>query len=91
MKRIYLYGIAGADRNYRIIRYDILNQDVISIRNIIYYSMRMRIKYPTIEHIYAIDSRKGLGGDYLEAIRKNSIESYAVFKDILEREGLLIV
>ena len=91
MKRIYLYGISGAEDQYRIIRYSYIDDDSISIKNIIYFATLMVIKNPSIERVYAVDNRKGLAGDYREAIKKNSIESFVIFKDILEREGLQII
>lgn len=48
----------------------------------------MKMKYPNIERVFAIDNGRGLARDYREACKKNSIESHAIFKDILEREGL---
>lgn len=91
MKRIYLYGISGAEDQYRIIRYSYIDDDSISIKNIIYFATLMVIKNPSIERVYAIDNRKGLAVDYREAIKKNSIESFVIFKDILEREGLQVI
>lgn len=91
MKRIFLYGIAGAAEAYRIVSHTYIDEAEYSIRNIMGHAGWMRIKHPTIEHVYAIDMRPGLANDYKRAWKQNSIESYAVFKDILEREGLLII
>ena len=91
MKRIYLYGISGAEEQYRIVRYSYIDEDSISIKNIMYFSGWLQIKNPSIEHVYAIDNRKGLFGDYKEALEQNSIESFAIFKDILEREGIQVI
>ena len=35
----------------------------------------MRMRYPSIEHVYAVDNRHGLGRTYLECMKKNAIES----------------
>ena len=48
----------------------------------------MRMKYPNIERVFAIDNGRGLARDYANALKTNTIESHAIFKDILEREGL---
>jgi hypothetical protein len=50
----------------------------------------MVLQNPGIERVYAIDNRYGLKREYVESYKKNSIESCAIFKDILEREGLLV-
>lgn len=87
MKTIFLYGIAGADKKYRVLRYACIEEPHFSINNIRYAAQLMRIRNPSIEHVYALDNRYGLRRDYMESIKKNTIESCAIFKDILERDG----
>lgn len=87
MKTIFLYGIAGADNKYRVLRYACIDETNFSINNIRYAAQLMRIRNPSIEHVYALDNRYGLRRDYMESIKKNTIESCAIFKDILERDG----
>lgn len=91
MKRIFLYGMTGAEDQYRVARYFCIDQRDLSIENIIYSAQMMKIKNPSIERVYAMDDRYGLRRDYMESIKKNSIESCAIFKDILEREGLRVI
>lgn len=90
MKRIFLYGIGGADNQYRVLKYYAMEEETISIWNIKYQADMLKIKNPSVEHVYAVDDRTGLYRDYKESIKKNSIESCAIFKDILEREGIKI-
>lgn len=97
MDQIVLYGIGGADTQYVAIEYMIIpvrnDRPIIkSLRNLKAYSMMMKLENPTIKHVYAIKNRKGLAWDYRESIRerKNSIEARFAFRDILEREGVLI-
>lgn len=88
MKPIFLYGIGSARDTYRVIRYkevEVENESVIE--SIKHEAAMMRIRYPGIVHIYAMDQRYGLRKDYVEAFKRNSIESWAIFKDILETEG----
>ena len=87
MKTIFLYGIAGADNKYRVLRYACIDEANFSINNIRYAAQLMRIHNPSIQHVYALDNRYGLRRDYMESIKKNTIESCAIFKDILERDG----
>lgn len=91
MNQVILYGIAGAENQYRVIRYFIIDAELVSISNIVYQANMLRIKNPTVEHVYAVDNRRGLRRDYVESYKKNTIESCAIFKDILEREGIMIV
>ena len=90
MKRIFLYGIGGAEKQYRVLKYWVVEEEFISIMNIKYHADMLKIRNPSIEHVYAVDDRYGLYRDYMESIKKNSIESCAIFKDILEREGIKI-
>ena len=91
MDQVILYGIAGAENQYRVIRYFIIDAELVSISNIVYQANMLKIKNPTIEHVYAIDNRRGLRRDYVESYKRNTIESCAIFKDILEREGIMII
>lgn len=90
MKSIFLYGIGGARDQYRVIRYTRIDEQDFSINTLMYEASIMRINYPSIEHVYAVDNRYGLGRTYLESVKKNSIESCAVFKDLIQRQGLEI-
>lgn len=91
MKQIILYGISGANSQYRVVKYWCIFEDDISIRNIRYHAVVMRMENPSIEHVYAVDNRPGLKHDYIQSYKKNTIESCAIFKDILEREGLMVI
>lgn len=91
MNQVILYGIAGAENQYRVIRYFIIDAELVAISNIVYQANMLKIKNPTIEHVYAIDNRRGLRRDYVESYKRNTIESCAIFKDILEREGIMII
>ena len=94
MTTVYLYGLGGADQMYRVIRYSAVEIDNLVgtnygvIRTLKYEATMMRMKYPNIERVFVIDNGRGLARDYINAWKKNTIESHAIFKDILEREGL---
>lgn len=90
MKSIFLYGIGGARDQYRVIRYTRIDEQDFSINTLMYEASIMRINYPSVEHVYAVDNRYGLGRTYLESVKKNSIESCAVFKDLIQRTGIEI-
>ena len=94
MTSVILYGLGGADQMYRVIRYSAVEIDNLVgtnygvIRTLKYEATMMRMKYPNIERVFAIDNGRGLARDYANALKTNTIESHAIFKDILEREGL---
>lgn len=91
MSQIILYGIAGASKAYTVLNYFCIYEEFISINAILKQAQGLRMRNPDVEHVYAIDNRYGLRRDYKESIKENSIESHYIFKDILEREGLLVI
>ena len=90
MNRIYLYGIAGANDKYAVIRYQAVDVEHRPIDAIKVEAEIMRMDYPSSKTVYAIDARGGLANDYRMAIKRNSVEGFIVFKDILERKGIEI-
>lgn len=91
MSQIILYGIAGASKAYTVLNYFCIYEEFISINAILRQAQGLQMRNPDVEHVYAIDNRYGLRRDYKESIKENSIESHYIFKDILEREGLLVI
>lgn len=89
--KVFLYGIGDADVMYRVLYYRYLEDREISFRGIDAEAEFMMAVNPSIKEIYAIFDRRGLYWDYMEAIKKNSIESWQVFKSILEYEGRRII
>ena len=65
--------------------------DSVSIRTLVYEASMLKARMPNIEEIYVVDSRPGLAGDYKNAIKKNSIESYAIFKDLITKSGIKLL
>lgn len=92
--KIFLYGIAGADQAYRVVKYwcffDV-DTEPVTIRDLMYQATMLQVKNPSIRQVYAIDNRHGLHNDFRYAMKKNSVESWAIFKDILQTEGLQII
>lgn len=91
MKTIFLYGISDADQAYRVLRYEYIPEDSISISTIKYCASDMMIRYPNVKHVYAVDQRPGLRRDFMTAFKRNSVESWAIFKDLLERDGWKVI
>lgn len=89
--KVFLYGIGDADVMYRVLYYRYLEDREISFRGMDAEAEFMMAVNPSIKEVYAIFDRRGLYWDYMEAIKKNSIESWQVFKSILEYEGRRII
>lgn len=88
MKAIYLYGISGADQAYRVLKYQFITAEEFSIDNMLRTAAMMRLRCSSIERVFAIDNGYELYKDYRLAFKRNSIEGWAIFKDILERCGI---
>lgn len=91
MKQVILYGIAGASKQYKAIGYWVIDIENYSTSYAKYCANIMRTNNPTIEHVYQIDNRYGLKREYTQSTKLNSIESCAIFKDTLEREGWKVI
>lgn len=91
MNRIYLYGLADATDQYRVVRYSFIETENLSIEEIVKHASWLKIKNSGIEHVYAIDNRKGLAYECKRAMTRNSIEHNIVFKDLLETHGLMVI
>lgn len=91
MAQIILYGIAGASKQYKAIRYQVIDAEDYTTWNAKYWARMMVSENPSIEHVYQMDNRYGLKREYQMSIKRNTIESCAIFKDTLEREGIKLI
>lgn len=89
---IFLYGLTGANRAYRPLRYSkICQYNNFPIASIKLAAKRMVEDYPEIKEVYAIDNSKMLYDSYRETIMELSIENNIAFRSLLENEGLRII
>lgn len=91
MKQVILYGLAGAENMYRALAYYCVFDTEASTTDIKNIAMDIQDTNPSIEHVWMITNRYGLKRDFILSNRKPSIETCAVFKDILEREGIKVI
>lgn len=91
MKTVFLYGINGPSDHYRIAKYLFITEEDLTIRELKETALYMKDRYPSIEHVYAIDNRRGLRRELMDTIKKDSIEGCIIFRDMLQREGLEII
>lgn len=86
-----VYALAGARDCYRVLSYFVIYEAPFGVTTEVHRIMeRMLMRYPDIRSIYMMDNRRGMPRDYKEAYNKNSIESWSIFKDMLDREGFKI-
>lgn len=91
MKRIYLYGIAGAMDHYKVVRYSCVDGDGMTIMSLKYEAARLRMDYPNIGHVYAVDASPSLYRSYMETIKQNTMTACIAFRDTLERQGVEVI
>ena len=91
MKEIVLYGFGGPSDRYRVIRYSIVNAECLSIAELMAEAGFMKLTYPSIQQIYAVDNRWEFRKDYMKSAKTNSIEDWVIFRDTIERIGLKII
>ena len=86
-KEYMLYGIAGADQAYRVVWYDCIPEHEFSIMELKRRGGLMRMRRPNIEQVFIVDNSYELYRDYRLAVKRNSIEGWQIFKDILRTCG----
>lgn len=90
MNQIILYGITNASNLFRVGGYYCIYNRDISIENIVIQAQMLKIKNPDIRTVYAIDNRIGLRNEFMQYLKRDSMEGWIEFKDFLERNGLVI-
>lgn len=91
-RRIFIYGIGGADDNYRIVAYQYIkaNESYNIIRDCHAVAEWLRYRNPSIKYTYAIDEGADLARMYKQARKTNSVEDNVCFKLMLEETGAVI-
>lgn len=93
MSKIFLYGLANADQQYRVVRYnyvDTSEETVHIIRELRYRASVLRMYHPVVNEVYAVDDHVKLFRAYQSTVRKNTIAENIAFRDLLQKNGILI-
>lgn len=93
MSKIFLYGLANANQQYRVVRYnyvDTSEETVRVIRELRYRASVLRMYHPEVEEVYAVDDHVKLFQAYRSTVRKNTIAENVAFRDLLQKNGILI-
>lgn len=67
-----------------------ITEEDITITNIVYQASMLKARNPSVETVYAIDNYPGLRSDCKASMYKSTIENCAIFKNILEMQGVQI-
>ena len=91
-RRVFVYGIGGADDNYRIVAYQYVKTESSSdiIHDCRSAAMWLRYRNPSIKYAYAIGESADLARMYKKARKTNSVEDNVCFKLMLEETGMII-
>lgn len=86
----YLYAILGASDNFRLARYTTVDMATAKVGDIKMIVADMRMHHPDIYRVYLIEQRPGLRGIAQKSLKFSSPENGVVFKDYMERYGILV-
>ena len=91
-RRIFVYGIGGAEDNYRIVAYQYIktNESYDIVRDCHSVARWLRYRNLSIKRAYAIGESAELAQMYKRARKTNSVEDNVCFKLMLEETGLII-
>ena len=89
-RQVYIYGLGGADKMYKVLAYQFIVEDEISISSVIHRAFMLKVRNPSVESVYAIYNYRGLRDDCKASMYKSTIENCAIFKNILETQGIRI-
>lgn len=85
--QLMYYGIAGADANYRVVRYYGIKSADYTIENEKRIVTDMLDANPGIKQVFVLTNGFGLKKDYRSALTHNNIDSWVTFKIMLEQRG----
>lgn len=88
-RQVYIYGLGGADKMYKVLAYHFITEEEITITNIVYHASMLKARNPSVETVYVIDNYPGLRNDCKASMYKSTIENCAIFKNIAEKSVAL--
>lgn len=86
-KRVYLYAFNDV---LRIVDTKFLENDAITVRNMLRLAKWMKDVNPGQIVVYAVDNRPGLYKEFMEAVKTSDFTKQVEFADLISREGILI-
>lgn len=91
-RRFFVYGIGGADDNYRIVAYQFIktNESYDITRDAHSVAEWLRYRNPSVKYAYGITESADVARMYKKARKTNSVEDNVCFKLMLEETGFII-
>ena len=86
-KRVYLYAFNNV---LRIVDAKFLENDAITVRDMLRLAKWMKDVNPGQIVVYAVDNRPGLYKEFMEAVKTSDFTKQVEFADLISREGILI-
>lgn len=86
-RRVYLYAF---NKVLKIVDTKFLEDEAISVRDMLRLANWMKDIYPEPVVVYAVDNRPGLHKEFMETIKTSDFTKHVEFADIIAREGILI-
>lgn len=90
-KSFMLYGFEGSNEAYRVSRYEFVAGEDFTVSYVKKMARWMVAKMPSIREVYMMDNRRNLASEYKETLKKNSMESFVIFRDTVQFEGVRIL
>lgn len=91
MKQVVLYGLGEAKDNYRALRYYIMQAEHMDVKGLKGAAEIMCSINPSIERVYVVDNRPHLLDEYYASHNAKVIEPCMIFRDTLERDGIVLI
>lgn len=85
---VFLYGFTSVHEMHGC--YFICCEE-LSIQRIKSIAKLIVTEYPDVKRVYAIDNRRGLRREFLEAAKSNVFVDRFVFEDTCKTEGMLVL
>lgn len=91
MKTIFVYGLGGPEKNFRVLDYRFIKNEFFTVTEVVTITNIMKAVNPTIKEVYMVDNSCNLKKFFNEVVFENSMEGWQCFKDLLRREGIKIL
>ena len=91
MKQVVLYGLGEAKDNYRALRYYIMQAEHMDVKGLKGAAVFLCSSKPSFDGFFAVDNRPHLLDEYYASHNAKVIEPCMIFRDTLERDGIVLI
>ena len=86
-KNVYFYGL---DEAYKLVHFYFFPKEEVSIWNIRATGKTLRMDFPNIRYVYAVDNSSAIYSAFRDLRRQDSTQNRVEFKIMLEQYGIEI-